>query len=378
MTCPDEPLIALASALDDVLGAYARVDAEAFDRAARSLDPLLACQTAVLPVDAVAEVHRTKALVHFAQGDEVASRASLTVARSLDADWALDDALFPEGHPLRAIYQEALTSFRTDTLADVRGRWFVDGLPSTVAPLGYPFVLQGVDEADRVVFSGYVADITSVPALPVLAPDARDVVLRVAVAGFVRAAQGQQAEGAAGFDGGSEAGWSGGPLLRVEADPLPFLGLLLDLATIGAADPRHGGVGGEVRGVVAVGPSVSTGSSELRPRVRAGAAVDTLVGWGHETPLPEVVPGAVVGAGVDLARPGWRAGLFVDGTLNGAFAPYAWRVDGSVGIRLRPLLAVVGGAVVGHRGLDFASGEGGAARRTEDEQRLWVGLAVWR
>jgi hypothetical protein len=377
LNCPEEPRPALSQALGDVLSAYARVDADAFDRASRSLDPLLGCQNEVLPVEIVAEVHRTKALVAYAQGDEGASRASLTVARSLDAEWALDDRLFPEGHPLRAIFQEALTSFRTDVLDEVRGRWFVDGLPSNVAPLGYPFVLQGVDEAGVIVFSGYVPDIAAVPSLPVLSPDVRDVVLRVAVTGLFRASSGRQTGGGAGFDGGSVDGLSGGAALRVEADPLPVVGLAMDLDVLGGADPRHGGVGGDVRAHVAAGPVAAMGMTDLRFRARAGAALDTFTGWGHDAALPTVVVGPLLGVGLDLRRPTWGASMAWDGALNRVLEPYGWRLEGAAGVRVRTVLAAVSGVSVGRRGLEFGTEES-VARRTEDEVRLWAGLAVWR
>ncbi len=378
MNCPDEPLVALQTSMSDVLAAYSRVDADGFDRAARAVDQALPCQVLVLPTALVAELHRMKGLIAFTRGDEVASRASLTVARSLDATWQLDETLFPDGHPLRSIYQEALTSFRTDELDESRGHWFVDGVPSSVAPLGYPFVLQAVDEAELVRFTGYIPDMTQVPSLPDLAPDARDLLLEVSIGGLVRQVTGSQTGSAGGLDSGRDGAWTGGALLRVEVDPVPQAGLVVDLGLLANSDPRFGQTGGDGRALLVAGPVWSLPKADVQVRGRTGLAVDSLVGWGNETALPYIVPSLSIGTDLRVSMHSARFALSLDGMLASGFLPFGWRIDASTGARLSSSFAATGGLTFGHRALELVTDDAGTALRTDDDRRLWAGIAVWR
>lgn len=142
--CPSTGATLLQTAAQATAGYQAR-DKAAVQAAAQALQADLLCVVTVLDPDQAAAVHRALALSAFLDGRAEATRLAFRSARLADPTWELPTSLAPEGHPLRAAWQDAGAG--AEGGAEPLGqrpdrRTWVDGRPATERPTDRPVVLQ--------------------------------------------------------------------------------------------------------------------------------------------------------------------------------------------------------------------------------------------
>lgn len=177
--CPSTPA-ALVAVAEEVERAWTEADGPAFEAASARLDVEVGCVDAVVGADEAAVVHRARALAAFVQGDVEASRRAFVAVRLLAPGWRPPDAVVPEGHPLRKVFDaaappEAPRTVELRTLPE--HGWVVDGAryplprealagraPAYGLPADRAFVLQLLGPDGAPSYTGYHLSTTTIPA----------------------------------------------------------------------------------------------------------------------------------------------------------------------------------------------------------------------
>ncbi len=367
-------------ASDDLLGAYSRVDPRAFGDHAARFEAALPCLDALVTPREAALVHRQHALIRFVRGQVELAVASLAAAKSLDPDWSPPEALFPMGHPIRSLYAGASRSMATSEIGQRATGWFVDGYPSTVAPLERPFVLQATDEGGAVVWSGYVTSFTDVPDLTPPPPGVDDLVLFAGLRPVFHGVLGRQE----GLDGAllddEEAQVGAGLALDLEWWPNKWLGARVASRGVLGGEAHTGGPTAEAGAAALVGWHRRTADRVAGFYAHLGTHVETVTAWtlGESDPT-YVLAGPAAGVAVDWRDADWRVVGTVEVRTPGLSLPLATTVEFQGGRRATETVALVGGLGWDRRALSLVAGDGGAAGlRRDDVVRIEVGVGIWR
>lgn len=120
---------------------------ESFSEERAALMAELVCVVDLMQPAEVAEIHRVEALWAFANGDPGAATLAFQAALSLASapDYMGGTDFFPTRHPLRKIFERALTAGMPDRSPLGLGEdtlTYVDGSRSDQRPAGLPFLLQ--------------------------------------------------------------------------------------------------------------------------------------------------------------------------------------------------------------------------------------------
>ena len=145
------------------------VDAEAFLLASDSLRDRLPCLDEPIPGAVAAQVHRAQGLRAFSDRETPRVGAALAASKALEPWFSPSDELMPEGHPLRSLYEGAVSNGVSQPLPAVAtGELFVDGAPSVDRPVDRAYVFQWVD--GEVMLSAYQWPEQALPSYPVAPP----------------------------------------------------------------------------------------------------------------------------------------------------------------------------------------------------------------
>lgn len=134
--------VALIETLGRADSAFVELDLDGFHAAADQAQAELACLgEPLVPADAAA-VHRFQALLAFVDQRDEDVRLAYSAAASLRPDYALSLRVAPDGHPLRAFYDEGARLEPGPTLKLGKNGLLVDGTRSEDLVTGRPAVLQ--------------------------------------------------------------------------------------------------------------------------------------------------------------------------------------------------------------------------------------------
>jgi hypothetical protein len=160
---------ALASAIGRAEVAFAAMDAPGFDAAMADARSSFECQVDPLTPILCADWHRVLALDAFLQDDASNTVQSFHAALNTTPGYDLPATIAPQGHPLRAQFEQAKLMAPGGTLdlePPSEGWLLVDGQRSTTAPAGRPFVFQRFDAEGSVVETLYVELGAPMPVYP--------------------------------------------------------------------------------------------------------------------------------------------------------------------------------------------------------------------
>jgi len=150
--------------------AYVAVDQPAFQDATDELIAGVPCLSETMDGAAAASIHRSMALRFFRDRDLGAAALSLAAVRGLEPWYAPSEELMPPGHPLRTLFDGAVsTGAMTPLSAPEVGSIHFDGSPADGRPVDRASIVQWID-AETVHWSVYAAPSVALPEYPALAP----------------------------------------------------------------------------------------------------------------------------------------------------------------------------------------------------------------
>jgi hypothetical protein len=383
--CPPQAEEVVWRATEDVQTAYVTLDERGFDLAANAIAELIPCMTRPIDPPSAARLHRTMGLIAFVSGQVHASRKSWAASRLLDPDWHLPERDYPDGHPLRDVFESSVIDGepRHETLN--AATWLVDGMEGSEAPLDRAFILQALDEEGAVAWTGYLWSIVDVPMSLAADPGVTGVELRMGLLPMVGASWVRQDAGAPLSPMVDVAAWTVTGGGRIDARWLPDLKFGGELAGTALAntDPVMGGgytLDGTARFLVGVAPRVGR-TGRLRVAARPGFAMDQTSMWGFAASEPQRlgIPSIALGAEVAYLRDPFVVRFGTDVRLAEAHLPYYLGAELSGGWMFGRFLALEATVTGTERWLRLVDDHGDeAAVRRNTDVRGGVGIAVWR
>ncbi len=167
--CPQDALQTTIEATRGIERAYSVLDDGGFDESRLALGLALPCVDVEITVDDAVAIHRARAIAAFVDGDASASGKSWAAVRALLPDWQPPPGIMPPGHGLYSVWERAVSSgeiLEFELAPD--GGWAVDGLRQRYVPRDRAFVLQGLDDAGAIVYTGYHYSLAEVPLTDVV------------------------------------------------------------------------------------------------------------------------------------------------------------------------------------------------------------------
>lgn len=139
--------------------AHADLDVEGFRTSVDIAASDLGCLGEPISPAAAAHFHRLQGIRADAVRDPLTARRAFLAARRLEPAYRFPLELFPEDHPIRRIYGEAMVDVdvgvRTRLPRPPRGELWVDGAPAGEVNGDAPAIVQWVDRG-RARWSGYL------------------------------------------------------------------------------------------------------------------------------------------------------------------------------------------------------------------------------
>lgn len=160
---------AFSASVDAASAAFAAMDVEGFSSRQARADADLACLEEPLTRSDVAAYHRMSGMSAFLQRDREGAVAAFRAALAVQPAFELPASIAPEGHPLRALYEQAAVATDADPVAVLVPRGatlLVDGQRSTTRPVDRPALLQLLGPDGAVLWSGRVDAGAVLPAWP--------------------------------------------------------------------------------------------------------------------------------------------------------------------------------------------------------------------
>jgi outer membrane biosynthesis protein TonB len=152
------------SAVQEGLIAFATMDEDGVADAVALVDGKVSCQTAPLPVETAAQVHRMHGLAAFLEGDAVGAKSAFAAALALDPQTLLPAKIAPEGGKLARLYGESTLPVGATAdmglSADYRG--YVNGSEASKRPTDRPAVVQ-MSMYDTVKYSAWLKPTSPIP-----------------------------------------------------------------------------------------------------------------------------------------------------------------------------------------------------------------------
>ncbi len=148
----------LMGALDTAESAYAKLEVDGFKAGTDQARALLPCISEPLIKPHIARLHRFEGLRGFVDRDPSITVPAFAAARSIEPGYSFPEALVPANNPVRDEYKLADLSTGTfQTVAQPKsGSLRINGDISTDRPLGWPAVVQLVDDSGAVTQTAYV------------------------------------------------------------------------------------------------------------------------------------------------------------------------------------------------------------------------------
>lgn len=125
--------------------AFAAMNESEFAAAVNQARAALTCLAEPLAPPDAAQMHRVEAYSAFLAGDAERTRLHFAAALSREPSYSLARSLAPEGHPLRAAFEDARQAPPAQLAplaAPAEGSLLVDGARAADYPLNRPFILQ--------------------------------------------------------------------------------------------------------------------------------------------------------------------------------------------------------------------------------------------
>jgi hypothetical protein len=168
--CPEAPVATMKSSAAAMEVSFTSLDEAAFDRAHAALDEAVPCVTEPLDLRDVLVLHRAMAMSLFMDGDMRASTKSWGAVKALHPEWRLPEAMAPEGHLMRQLFDAASAEGELITLElEPPGGWLVDGRWTSDVPQDRAFVLQALGD-EGVTYTGYELSVAGIPITDLVQP----------------------------------------------------------------------------------------------------------------------------------------------------------------------------------------------------------------
>jgi hypothetical protein len=155
--CPTDPLGTSLSQAASMEAAFIAIDDTAFDAAYAKLKTAVPCIAEPLGASDAVTLHRAMALGSFVDGDDAASRRSLTAVRVLQPGWTPPVSLMAPGTPIRDIWDGTKPDDpRAPIPAPPPGGFRIDGSAATDVPTQRAYIVQAVDANGKVDLTRYL------------------------------------------------------------------------------------------------------------------------------------------------------------------------------------------------------------------------------